>query len=313
MSTAETYEKYKRSTDEHKSSMKPSSTRHILAKGANNCVYKIVHKHQVCALRVPRRGSDTQQRTSACQELRNTVEAAKLGVSPHVHDIWILPHRVKSDPSGLYMITDFIKHDLDSCLRKKTDFMLTHASTVGTNVAKQLEILANNGLFVFDLKPSNVLVTDNDCHVKIIDFGSDFCEKLDHDRPYTCPTIQTILAMVCNSGVSEEEVDKVCKHILFAVMLIQISAITTTFLYSDRHKEKTTSALRKKVHPFAPLVHSFLKSMRVCHLNILRKALRLEPIKGVLQHYNSRKYAGTGWTLRLAHGYEKKTVVVQVV
>lgn len=300
------YQEYRRTSEQHLDALKKQKMNHMCAKGANNTVYKIVYDHQVCALRVPRRGSDTQKRMCGCQELRNTLEAARLGVSPHVYDIWLLRHRTKSYPSGLYMITDFIKHDLDSCMKHKTKFVMTHASTIGNAVVKHLETLAKNGLFVFDLKPSNILISDSDCNVKMIDFGSDFCEKLDKNNASTNPTIHAVRCMVQKNVVDDSQVDALCKHILFGVMLMQLSSTTTTFLYSERHRENTTAELRRKLHPFASLANSFIKSLRACHLHILREVLRLEPIKGVLQHYNSRKYSGTGWTLRLACGHEKK-------
>jgi hypothetical protein len=92
--------------------------------------------------------------------------------------------------------------------------------------------------------------------------------------------------------------------VLFAVMLVQLSAVTTRHLHSDRYEHRMSASERREAHPVAAHAIALLDGMQGRHKRVVRALLRADQVRSVLRHYNGRRRAGTGRTLRLARGVE---------
>ena len=289
------------------------TTFELLGKGSNNKVFRAKWEGDECVLRAPRRRSDTQQRGSALWEHLHTVRASELEVGPAVHGAWCARHANGAAwPSGLYMVTDCFDHDLDRVLgsaRLRGIF-----DDMGPPTIRCLETLANDQLFVYDLKPSNVVVRavhGEAPQARIIDFGSDFCEwGADTDDASSRTPLLTFLRRMVDSvpqhcAVPEDKRTALVSHILFACMLVQLSATTTFHLYEDRGKHRLSREERRAVHPFSASAAALLDSMQGNHRALLRRLMRTDEVRSVMRHYLGRRNSGTRRVLRLARGHEQ--------
>lgn len=276
-----------------------------IGKGSNNRVYECTYRGEECVFRVPRRHSDTQQRGSAVWEALHTLTASQLGVAPAVQKAWYAKHSTEEYPSGLYLITDRYE-DYDRVLM--TPGEADSSDEVADLVAQHLATLSQNGFFLYDLKPSNVVVGYDDedvLDVRLIDFGRDFCEwKASSSKDRCTPVIDMVERHVAERGLPEEEASEVVAHVLFGAMLVQAAASATRFLYHDRRDHKMGAEERNKANGLARKAASFLDSMQGQNLSLLRVVLRSDPVRGVLRHYYGRRCSGTKRTLLLARGVE---------
>lgn len=281
----------------------------VLGKGANNNVMKATWKGEPCVLRVPRRGCDTQQRGNSKWEYYHTAMAAELHSAPRMLAAWHVRHaKDRNWPSGLYMLQERYDDDLDSVLNDSVK--RERYAGVGERITECLSSLARAGMFVYDFKPSNVVVrqVDDDGRVeaRVIDYGRDFCEwdgrgdEVDHHTPH----IVMADRMLARMHPDPEERRHARALVLFAVMLIQLSAVTTRQLHSDRYKHRMDASARHDAHPMCAHVTALLGGMQGRHKRVVRVLLRADNVRSVLRHYNGRRRAGTGRTLRLAQGIE---------
>jgi len=79
----------------------------------------------------------------------------------------------KAKKEKAYLVTEYIARvmDAETWLRKKGCLRLNEGLKVGLQIAKGLELAHQKGILHLDLKPSNLLLSENDLKVKIIDFG----------------------------------------------------------------------------------------------------------------------------------------------
>jgi hypothetical protein len=279
-----------------------------LGRGANNRVYAAEYEGRECVLRAPRRRSDTQQRGSALWELRHTLRAAQLGVGPQVHAAWCARHADGRWPSGLYALLERFDDDLEAVL---VDPEARDAPAIGRAIAACLETLARERVFVYDLKPSNVVVRDGDGpDVRIIDFGRDFCEwggcaaAPDAQTPTLDLLARRLRAREPHATDAEREA--LATHVLFATMMVLLSATTTHVLHEDRAEHRMDAVARRAAHPLAPLTRELLEGMQGQNLALVRELLRTDAVRGVLAHYHGRRCSGTRRTLALARGEERR-------
>lgn len=268
-----------------------------LGKGANNCVLSVQWDGQKRAMRVPRRGSDTQQRGSATWEHAQTMRAAELNVAPAVHAAWYARHAEDGWASGLYMVMDQYDTDLDSLMIDNGD-----VEGVEEELLRVVDAMARERMFLFDLKPSNVVVRrgkNNDVEVRIIDFGRDFCEWHGDDARARDDVRAPIAQMLERRHAAD-----LVTHLLFAAMLVQLGATTTCAMHAARHEHRMSSAARRALNPLATACTKLLESMRGENIARLRELLRTDEVKGVLKHYHGRRCSGTHRTLRYAQGIE---------
>lgn len=307
-----------------------------LGKGANNTVYAATWKGQDVVLRVPRRRSDTQARGSAKWEYLHTSEAASEGVCPAVHRAWYVRHattmsldgrEVDDDdrprhghgrrgesydrgmrrwPSGLYLLMDRRSKDLERVMRQRQLRASTDLAAVGKGVCEKLHKLAQRGLFVYDLKPSNILLDEANGEPSIIDFGCDFCECTAKQvvglADHAAPRLAMLQRLVAAMHPDDDDATRaaVCAHIVYVTMLVQLSSVTSHHLHADRREHGLGLSERKQVHPFAERAHASVAALQGRHRRLVRALLRADAVRGVLAHYTGRRNAGTRRTLRAA-------------
>lgn len=273
-----------------------------LGKGSNNKVFRARWKGQPCALRVPRRRSDTQQHGSALWEFRHMLKAAQLGVGPQVYDAWQARHAKGEWPSGLYAITELLEHDFDAVLDKPELRERASDAKLGEAIVECLRALADAKVFVWDLKPSNVMVRfrDGGVDARVIDFGRDFCEwgECEADPDASTPVLDGLRKRVDGD-------DARMSHVLFATMLVQLAATTTHQLYHDRRDHRMSADERLRANPMAPLASRLLDGMQGQNVALMRQVLRADPVRGVMRHYHGRRNSGTRRTLGFARGVER--------
>ena len=128
---------------------------------------------------MPRRKSDTQQTDSALWEYV-TLRAAQLGAAPALFDAWWSKHAHGEWPSGLYLVSERLSLDMDTLLTEHPrEVFAEYIDSIGRESIECVKRLAYDRLFVYDLKPSNMMVhlmEDGEAHVRVIDFGREFCE-----------------------------------------------------------------------------------------------------------------------------------------
>jgi hypothetical protein len=280
-----------------------------LGRGTNNRVYAVDWKDRECVLRKPRRRSDTQQRGSALMELRCTLRASQLQVGPHIYAAWCARHSHQKFPSGLYMVEERFPDDLETfTYRPETrPLALAHKDVIGIETVRCLSTLAREGIFVYDLKPSNMVVRvdeDEGPQVRVIDFGCDFCEWATPD--HSTPLIEELQRRIRVRHPEADEAERAAliPHVLFVTMMIILSATTTRRLHHDRGETRMTTSERRAIHPMSGLVVSLLDSMQGTNIALVRDLLRQDEVRGVLRHYHGRRCSGTRHTLALARGDE---------
>lgn len=283
-----------------------------LGKGSNNKVFRATMegKEEEYVLRAPRRRSDTQQRGSAIWEFRHTLKASQLGVGPLVYDAWCARHAHDGWASGLYVLTERFGCDLDAAFcddAKIRTKAMAHRDAIGVSILACLAKLANELIFVYDLKPSNIMVRledDKAVAVRVIDFGRDFCEwaGCEHDPDSRTPIVTMLRKRVRERG--DVDVDATVRHVLFAAMLVQLAATTTRRLSDDREDHRMGAAERKHTNLIAPLAAKLLGGMQGRNVALVRHVLRTDEVRGVLRHYLGRRNSGTRRTLRFARGCE---------
>lgn len=288
-----------------------------LGRGSNNRVFsaRMEGEEEELVFRVPRKRSDTQERGSAVWEFRHTARASELGCCPPLKKCWIAKHSNGEWPSGLYMVCKRYKHDLDKFLSGKkelTEIAMEKRDKIGEQISGKLSLLARDFIFVFDLKPSNLVIEvgeDGEPDVRIIDFGRDFCEwGVKHgDATSSSPHITMVRRRVEAEypSLGEEEREVVVSHIIFACMLVVLAATTTITIYEDRDKHKMDKEGRKKLNPVSPFAKELLESMTNRNLSILKELMRMDDVRGVFKHYHGRSWSGTRRTFRLAKGEER--------
>ena len=311
-----------------------------IGKGANNKVYRVDFHGHACVLRAPRRRSDTQQRGSAVWEMRHTLKAAQIGVGPAVYAAWCARHAQGKWPAGLYVVTERFTHDLEVLLCEEAPRATANCAAIGESISTCLQSLAEARILVYDLKPSNMVVRFSGGvaaprapraprllgargsagrgarapasevpevpEVKVIDFGRDFCEwgQATAGTDASTPVIDMLRRHIESRSLPPSETQALLTHILFAVMVVQLSATTTRQLHEDRSEHRMDADARAAVNPVAPIAAKLLDSMQGCNKKLLREVLRHDDVRGVLRHYHGRRDAGTRRTLRLARGKE---------
>lgn len=275
----------------------------VLGKGANNRVLEAQMDGESCVLRMPRRHSDTQQKGCAIWEFRHALKAAQIGVAPAIFAAWYAKHATREYPSGLYVVTERFDYDYERLFQSqsKRSLLLDGSDALATKITDLLWRLATSGLFLYDLKPSNVVMSfdGGDFSVKLIDFGKEFCEWAGTgEKDSSTPVIDMVARMTNN------DVERV-HHILFATMLVELAATTTHRLYADRRIHRMDETARRQANGLARSASALLDSMQGQNIAILREVLRCDDVKGVLGHYHGRRNAGTGRTLKLARGCER--------
>ena len=279
-----------------------------IGKGANNKVFRAKLREQPCVLRAPRRRSDTQNHGSALWEFRHVLKASQLGVGAKVYDAWYAKHAHGRWTSGLYMVLEHFDNDLQTVLFEQSEKAKPHFDAFGTSLVDCIKKLAQARIFVYDLKPSNIMVHFGETpEVRIIDFGRDFCEwgGCADDPDGHTPVIDMLRNRIKQETKDEEEAESRLCHILFTLMITIAAATTTREMLDGRHEHRMGSNTRSEVNFVARRTGSIIDEMQGRDVALMKHAMRTDAVRGVLQHYHGRRNAGTRRTLRFAHGVER--------
>lgn len=275
-----------------------------LGKGSNNRVVEATWGGTECVIRMPRRRSDTQQKGAAVWEFRHMLTASQMGAAPAVYGAWYARHATRDYPTGLYMVTEKFPDDLEDVLmsNSRRPHVLDRSDDIAQRVAALLSRVANADMYLYDLKPSNVVIAfpmdGGPIDVRMIDFGREFCEWAgSKETDASTPIIDMVDRMVGGDATLR-------RHILFATMLIQLAATTTYCLHTDRREHRMDRETRQRVNGLSRVALTLLESMKGCHVAIVRDVLRTDQVRSVLAHYHGRRNSGTRRTLQLARGYE---------
>ena len=280
-----------------------------IGKGSNNRVRKCTWRGKRCVLRIPRRKSDTQQRGSAIWEFRHALRASQLKVGPTLYDAWYARHATREWPSGLYLVMERFDHDLETMLCEDHECMemaIQKRDVIQAGICKCIESLARERIFVFDLKPSNLVMRVDDAthevDVRVIDFGRDFCEwnGCMTDPSRNTPHIDMLRRKLGECDLVEERIT----HIMFACMMVVLSSTTTRTLYETREHHRMDASMRGSINPVSVATNRLLTSMQGRNTSVLRDLLRMDEVRGVLRHYHGRRNSGTHRTLLFARGIE---------
>ena len=189
-----------------------------LGKGSNNKVFAIRMDGERLILRAPRRRSDTQQAGSALWEFRQTLRASQLDVSPKIQNAFYAKHASQNWTSGLYLVMERYDCNLEEAItdsHSKRQLLVQNSAEIAKEIGKQvvqcLEKLADDLLFVYDLKPSNIVVrlgtNITDVKARVVDFGRDFCEwdTQKNDPDARIPIITGLRQLISNREKSRKE------------------------------------------------------------------------------------------------------------
>jgi hypothetical protein len=283
----------------------------LLGKGSNNAVYLAQDRNgQKCVVRQPRSNSDTQRVGNASWEFRNTAIAVRLGVCPKMFDAWYVRHGTKLQKSGLHIVCDYYPNDVHELLEDYPYNISMISSKLCQQTVSHLKKMADNFLFCYDVKPSNmVFKPEPDLDVKFIDFGRDFCEW----RPYSetneylerAPVTSFIQTLADEHAEGDLTPVMLYSDLMFTVMLIMLSANIAFVLDHCKEASRASFAERCVLNFMAEAAGEARKNMRGKHVKLVKEILRHREIRDTIRHYMGRRNCGTKRTFYYA-GFTKK-------
>lgn len=270
----------------------------LLGKGSNNAVYLAQAKDGTkVVVRQPRRNSDTQRIGNASWEFRNTAIAAQLEICPVIYDAWYVRHATRLQRGGLHIVSDYFPKDVHSLLCDTPLDVIPIAKELRTQVMSHLRKMADNFLFCYDLKPSNMVFKDDPVVVKFIDFGRDFCEW----RPYSAdnefleraPVLSAIQTIADRHADERLSAQMLYSDLMFAVMVIMLSANIAYTLDQSRNAIRASFAERSILNFMAGAAAELRTTTRGSHVVLIKEILRQRDIKDTIRHYMGRRNCGT--------------------
>lgn len=284
----------------------------LLGKGSNNAVYLAETREGANVIvRQPRRNSDTQRIGNASWEFRNTAIAAKLQVAPKIYDAWYVRHATKFQRSGLHIICDYYSQDVHSLLIDTPKKVIGITKILRDKSTMHLKTMAENCLINYDLKPSNMVFSEDEygnIDVRFIDFGRDFCEW----RPYseTNEYLERAPVLSFIQNVAEEYAsDSVTacdlyKKLIYITMVVMLSANISYTLDQSRHAMRASFAERAILNFMAHASSELRSCTRGKHVSLIKMILRHRDIKETMRHYMGRRNCGTKRVFQYA-GFRK--------
>ena len=285
----------------------------LLGKGGNNAVYLYKTRDgQHVVVRQPRRKSDTQRVGNATWEFRNTAIAVQLGVAPIMYDAWYNRHATSDQRGGLHIICEHFPHDLHNLLLEMPEKVSALSNDLRNIVTSQLRLLAENALFCYDLKPSNLVYREQPLTVRFIDFGRDFCEW----RPYSsdneylerAPVLSFMQTLAMKHTRTTESAKRLYTDLIFHVMLLVLSSNIAFTLDSSRTASRQAFADGTTLNFMASVLKELRHELSGDHIRLLKEVLRQRDIRDTLRHYMGRRNCGTKRTFSYAGfklGFEK--------
>lgn len=272
----------------------------LLGKGSNNAVYLYKTKAgQKVIVRQPRRRSDTQKLGNATWEFRNTAIAAEIGAAPALYDAWYVRHTSKEQRGGLHVLCEFFPMDVHAVLIDAPARALPLAHGMREIVARHLRAMADASLLCYDLKPSNMVMTDDPIDVRFIDFGRDFCEW----RPYSAtneyleraPVLSFVQTLADQHASADDEYKptQLYADLIYASMVVVLSANIGFTLDESKKASRQAHAANASLNFMSSVAQDLRAQLRGKHVALLKQVIRQRDIRDTLRHYMGRRNCGT--------------------
>ena len=158
--------------------------------------------------------------------------------------------------------------------------------------------LADDLLFVYDLKPSNMVVReDPSLDIRFIDFGRDFCEW----RPYSddneflerAPVLSYIQTLAEQNANGRYTAKQLYADLTFALMLLMLSSNIAFSIDESRTASRQSFADNTVLNFMGSAAKSLRANTRGLHVRLLKQILRQRDIRDTLRHYIGRRNCGT--------------------
>ena len=270
----------------------------LLGKGSNNAVYLYKTKHdQLVVVRQPRRKSDTQRVGNATWEFRNTAVAVQLGVAPILYDAWYNRHSTLDQRGGLHIICEYYPKDLHALMMDTPEAVKPLSPKLRCRVVQHLRKMADNALFCYDLKPSNMVMNDEPFDIRLIDFGRDFCEW----RPYSedneylerAPVLSFIQTLAEQHKTPRYSARLLYADLTYAAMLLILSSNIAFTLDQSRTASRRGFADNQTLNFMAEAARELREQTQGQHVHLIKQILRQRDIRDTLRHYMGRRNCGT--------------------
>lgn len=253
-----------------------------IGKGANNEVFIAYNTktQEQCVFRKPLKNADSRARDYAMREACYSMLASNLNVAPLIQDIWYVRKSNMSQRKGLYMISQKLDSDLTALVKNDISFVLRNICNLRRQTTEYIRIIANSGLFAYDLKPANTVCNMQPFDIKLIDFGADYCEHLDDKEP---GKIITYLQTAASKLFPPEKVRDECCNALFIVMCIVYSA----HLYGTVRSYDLGLYVTQvwAVNYMVPVIRDYQKQMSVEQKQLACKLLEHKELRKQFEHY----------------------------
>lgn len=270
----------------------------LIGKGGNNAVYMAIAKDGTyVVVRQPRRNSDTQRIGNASWEFRNTALASALGISPIMYDAWYVRHATRLQKSGLHLVCEYFPRDIHHLICNSPTDVIPITKKLRDQTVSHLRTMADNFLFCYDLKPANMVFSDNPVDVRFIDFGRDFCEW----RPYSekneflerAPILSYIQTLAMENATGKMTPELLYKDLMFLVMVVILSANIAYTLNQSSSAIRATFAERAILNFMAGAAAELRTTTRGSHVALVKEILRMRDLKDTIRHYMGRRNCGT--------------------
>ncbi len=270
----------------------------LIGKGSNNAVYLYKTKNdQLVVVRQPRRKSDTQRVGNATWEFRNTAIAVQLNAAPALYDAWYNRHSTPDQRGGLHMICEYYPKDVHAVIMDTPDSVYPIEQALRTLVVKHLRNMANNHLFCYDLKPSNMVFRDDPFDVRFIDFGRDFCEwrpySTDNEYLERAPVLSFIQTLADQHADDRLPATKLYADLIYAVMLIVLSSNIAFTIDQSRTASRHSFANNRMLNFLGEAARDLRSQTRGSHVKLIKDIIRQRDVRDTLRHYMGRRNCGT--------------------
>ena len=247
-------------------------------------------------VRSPRSESDTRVVKSAILEFMQTSLACYLNVAPNLYDAWYCDRDKKRQGNGLHLIMDHYPLDMHSALFERTDEVMRKGLSLGAETESHLYKMATHGMLSYDLKSSNMLTDQKLDHVKIIDFGSDFCEV----RTFTDCNSKTTPVLNHVAALCSDNPDMYAP-LIFHIMMILLSS---NMSHEIEVRKRSIGLVRDQRHTLNYMrmrVSALRRRTTPKMVRLIKRALRHDDLRDHIRHYNGKLNSSVKMTFSLAN------------
>ena len=138
--------------------------------------------------------------------------------------------------------------------------------------------------------------------MRLIDFGAEFC-SLRGESSDGLRTWDQLTSIAVEEGCcGDDDVSDATTRLAELLMLVILSAVLRGELYHGRERLKTRDeAQRAELNVMHDIVGERARTESAAMIRSVKRALRLDDVRGVLRHYNGSRDAGTRRVLAAAN------------